>query len=459
MLESAKDRLHGVFAQFMVRGSARSKTVKKNAYLSILVMISNNLVGFLFIPVVIGLIEPVRYGIWLTINSVLNWFKLMDLGLGGGLRTRLAQALARDDDKLARQYVSTAYAFLGLIVGIAILVFFLLHQHIDWVRVFNAPRGFAQELDSMMLVVVILFFSRFVLQLINAILAAFQMTFLSSLVSFVSHLSALIVIFFLFKWVNATLFLLGLIYTLTPLVVLFGVSVCFFFGKFKSYSPSLKYVKIECFRSIMSLGTFEFIDRIAYIMVASATNLIISHLGSPADVVPYSVSMRFMGLFLTVYTVATEPITPAITEAHTKKDMLWIKRVLRKANVVSISVVVLIAMSLPLMKPFIDFMLRGRVTVSFGILSLAAVLTSMQLISVVYGRFLTGIGVVRLVVLVTATAAALYYPLVYFFSQRLEFGVLSVLIAQIIVGIPIALIKYFQAKKILSGNARGLWVW
>jgi hypothetical protein len=31
-------------------------------------------------------------------------------------------------------------------------------------------------------------------------------------------------------------------------------------------------------------------------------------------------------------------------------------------------------------------------------------------------------------------------------------------VAQIIVGIPIALVKYFQAKKILRGSARGIWL-
>lgn len=446
-----------ILNQILIRGSARTRTVKKNAYLSFIVMILNNIVGILFIPVVIGMIEPVRYGIWLTVNSVLNWFTLFDLGLGGGLRTRLAQALAREDHLLARKFISTGYAFLTVIVALIVLAFIIAQRYISWTRVFNAPKLFANELQAMMFFVVLFFLIKFILQLLSAILMAFQMTFVSSLVNFIAHLGSLLVIFVLFKFIDASLFLIGFIYTLSPLIVFAAVSIYLFVGRFKRYRPGLKFVDVSCLKPIMNLGVFEFIDKVSFIIIASATNIIISHIGSPQDVVPYNVTLRFMGLFLTVYGIATEPMTPAFTEAHTKNDEAWIKRVLRKTNHLSLAGVGLIMLLIPVAKPALEFLLRGKVEISWSIIILVAILVSNRMLSAIFGKFLTGIGKIRLIVMVTAISAAIYLPLVYFLKGSLAFGVLSVVIAQILVETPIALVKYLQTKRVLNRTATGVW--
>lgn len=447
-----------ILNHILIRGSQRTQTVKKNAYLSFLVVLANNIVGMLFIPVVIGMIEPIRYGIWLTVQSTLNWFNLMDLGLGGGLRTRLAQALAVDDRDLARRYISTGYAFLITMMASVALVFVLVQRHINWVKVFNAPTEFASELSLMMFFVVLLFLAKFIMALINNILTAFQMTFISSLVSFIGHLSSLLVIFFLFMKITPTLFLIGLIYSLSPVLVLIATSIILFSQpRFRDYRPSLRFIHRSALKPIMTLGVFEFIDRVSFIVILSATNLIISHLGSPKDVVPYNVTMRFLGIFVTINTNMTMPMTPAFTEAYTKNDQPWIKRVLRKTNLVGISLVAIMILSIPILKPIIDFMLRGKVSVPLSIIILASILVSQRMLSGVFGRFITGIGKIRLVVLTTAISATFYLPFVWVLSKKLMFGVLSVIIAQICVEFPIALVKYLQTRKVLAHTATGLW--
>ena len=55
---------------------------------------------------------------------MLSWFLLLDIGLGSGLRNKLANAIALDEHKKAQEYVSTAY-FTITIIAVAFIAFML----------------------------------------------------------------------------------------------------------------------------------------------------------------------------------------------------------------------------------------------------------------------------------------------------------------------------------------------
>ncbi|MCK7523619.1 MAG: hypothetical protein MZV64_41275 [Ignavibacteriales bacterium] len=78
------------------------------------------------VPVTLNYLGKTEYGIWLTLASILSWLINLDFGLGNGLRNKLAEALALNDIKLARIYVSTAYAVFS--VGIISCIYNLPYQ-------------------------------------------------------------------------------------------------------------------------------------------------------------------------------------------------------------------------------------------------------------------------------------------------------------------------------------------
>lgn len=71
-------------------------------------------------------------------SSIIGWFGFFDIGLGNGLRNRLAEALAKEDLKLARIYVSTTYAILSLIILGVLLLFYLVNPLLNWNKILNA---------------------------------------------------------------------------------------------------------------------------------------------------------------------------------------------------------------------------------------------------------------------------------------------------------------------------------
>jgi hypothetical protein len=97
--------------QNITSGNDRSVKAKKNIIASFGIKAIDSLVYFLLVPVTLGYLNPYEYGIWLTLSSILMWVNSFDIGLGNGLRNKLAEALANKDKELARAYVSTTFLF------------------------------------------------------------------------------------------------------------------------------------------------------------------------------------------------------------------------------------------------------------------------------------------------------------------------------------------------------------
>ena len=101
----------------------RGGRLKINILSGIVLKGASMLLSFVFVPLILSYLTSYKYGIWLTINSVVSWFSMMDVGLSGGLRLKLQNALPQKDWLTARKYVSSTYNLLALISLAYILVF------------------------------------------------------------------------------------------------------------------------------------------------------------------------------------------------------------------------------------------------------------------------------------------------------------------------------------------------
>ena len=70
----------------------------------------------MLVPTTLACLGVYENGVWLTISSVLLWIDNLDIGLGNGLRNKLAVAMAHNDYEKGRQYVSSTFAMLAIII-------------------------------------------------------------------------------------------------------------------------------------------------------------------------------------------------------------------------------------------------------------------------------------------------------------------------------------------------------
>ena len=85
-----KDKVSAYFT----KGNERSVAVKKNIAVSLVLKCISILVSLQVVPLTIGYVNPTKYGIWLTLSSIIAWLILI-----WGLPTDFVIVLLRQKQK------------------------------------------------------------------------------------------------------------------------------------------------------------------------------------------------------------------------------------------------------------------------------------------------------------------------------------------------------------------------
>ncbi|MGC2403792.1 MAG: hypothetical protein WA510_28625, partial [Acidobacteriaceae bacterium] len=164
------------------RGVERYRRVGITASSSFIAKALNILISFLSIPLTIHYLGSERYGVWLTISSLLMWMALTDFGLSGNaLINALAEASGKDDREAAREYVSSAFWALSCIALICGAVAAISFPWISWRAVFHVSASTsAHELNLACAMALAIFILGFPLSLQYSIYSAYQDGYLAN---------------------------------------------------------------------------------------------------------------------------------------------------------------------------------------------------------------------------------------------------------------------------------------
>lgn len=442
-------------SQFLFEGHKRSLKAKKNIILSFIIRGCSILISLLLVPLTIHYINPTRYGIWLTLSSIIGWFSFFDIGFGNGLRNKFAEAMAKGEKELARTYVSTTYAILGIIIGIVLILFICINPFLNWAKILNTPAEMADELSILALIVFVFFCIQFVLQLINTILTADQRPAAASFFSLLGSIIALIVIFILTKTTQGSLLYLGIALSLAPVIVVSLSSLWFYKREYKDFAPSFKFVKFSFAKDLMSLGIKFFLIQIAAIVLYQTSNIIIAQIFGPAEVTPYNIAYKYFGIVTMVFSIVMVPFWSAYTEAYAKSDILWIKNSIKKIAILWIFLTLLVFIMLLFSDKVYILWVGESIKVPFALSFVLAIYVIINAWCGIFSQFLNGVGKIKIQLYCGFVGAIINIPLAFFLGRHL--GIYGVVLSTIILVTPTAILLFIQSKKILSNNATKIW--
>ncbi|MDR0418971.1 MAG: MATE family efflux transporter, partial [Prevotellaceae bacterium] len=312
------------------KGHERTLKIKKNVLGSLVLKGVSILISLLLVPMVLNYLDEERYGLWLTLSSIIGWFSLFDVGLGNGLRNKFAEARALEKDQLAKTYVSTTFAIISIIIVVVLIIFLTINPFLNWTNILNTTTESPQILSTLALIVFVFFCLQFVFKLITSILLADQRPASVDLINVLGSLLSLIIIYVLLNVTNGSLILLGLALSSSPVVVLIIANILVFTGKYRIYKPSIKHVDFKESKSLMGLGFKFFIPQIASLIVFSSSNIIIAQIFNPSEVTVYNIAYKYFSLATMFFQILLAPFWSAFTEAYMKGEMEWIKNAIRK---------------------------------------------------------------------------------------------------------------------------------
>ncbi|MBW6483383.1 MAG: oligosaccharide flippase family protein [Vicingaceae bacterium] len=437
-------------------GHERTIRAKKNIIGSFLLKGISIAISLLLVPLTIDYLNPTKYGIWLTLSSVIGWFVFFDIGLGNGLRNKFAIAKAEGNDLLAKVFVSTTYAIITIIAVALFVVFFIVNQFLDWGLILNASNDI-HEIEQLVFIVFSVFCFQFVIKLINVIFIADQRPVISSLINTLGSLFSLIVIFILTKTTQGSLLYLGASFSLINLIIPLLASVWAFKGKYKKYSPSFKHIDFSKAKELLNLGMRFFITQVAAIIVAATDNIIIAQLIGNEDVAVYNVAYKYFGVMNMVFTIITAPYWSAFTEAYTKNDMAWVKQATLKIIKLWFIVVAGIIVMLLFSNNAYQLWIGNRLAIPFNLSIIMALWVIVSTSTMIFANFLAGVNKIQLSLYHAIFVSIINIPLSIYFAKNLEMGSTGVILATLIGIIPRAIFQPIQYWKIVNGKANGIW--
>ncbi len=444
-------------SNFFTKGHERSIRAKKNIAVSIIIKGLSIFSGFLLVPLALEYLDSTRYGIWLTLSSILAWFGFFDIGLGNGLRNKFAEAKAIGNDKLVKTYVSTTYAIVSGIMIFLFLLFLFINTFLDWTKILNTPPNLRTNLNSMVIIVFAFFCLRFITKLITNILLADQKSAVRDSLDLIAKLLNLGLIFILLKTTEGSLFKLGFVYSATPVFVLIIATLYFFKKYYSAYIPSFHFVNLYYFKDLMKLGVDFFIIQISVIIIFSTDNMIITQLLGPTEVTPYNIAHKYFSMAMMSFTIIVSPFWSAFTEAYVREDFDWIKRSIK--NLIRIwSIIVLgVIIMLIIANPIYNFWLGGKVKVPYLLSILMAFYVIMLSWSTIFFHFINGTGKIKLQRNIYIITSLSNIPLSIFFAKHLNLGSAGVILGTIICLTVWIIIAPLQSYKIINKKADGIW--
>ena len=435
----------------------RSSLLQKNILASFLIKGWSAVIVLLLVPVTLHCLGDYKNGIWLTISSLLLWIDNMDIGLGNGLRNKIAEYMAHNEVQRARQLVSSTFALLSCIIIPVILVLVVLILTCDTYHVFNASPSIVNDLDMVLIVTIMLVCTTFVFKLIGNFYMGMQLPAVSNLLIAIGQTLALIGTYIVYWSGSHSLMYIAIVNTASPLLVYLIAFPYTFLYIYPHLRPSCQLIDFKEAKAVVNTGIQFFIMQISSVILFMTSNILISNLFTPALVTPYQITYRYFSILLVAFTVICMPFWNATTDAYERGDIQWIRNATRKLRIMIIGIIVCMAMMVVLSPWVYSIWIGDSITIDIRMSIVMATYIFILIYSMRYSYFINGIGKLRLQLIFTTTAAIFFIPLAYL-TTIWTHDIIWFMVVMCLINIPGLIVNRIQFYKLINGTAKGIWM-
>lgn len=445
-------RLHRGFSAL----SERTQGVVRNIGMSVAARVVSILSTLLIVPLTIDYVNPTYYGIWMTFSSIIAWIGFFNFGLSNGFRNKFAEARAQGDDLLAREYLSTTYFALSIVVLGLYVVACLLNVFVDWAAFLHLDASYGEELGKVFFILSTFVCLNLVVNIFSTLLIADQLPGIAAIIMGMGQLASLVAIWLLTKFTEGSLTNLALYLAGTPVAVMLVAQLAAFrHSRYRRFAPGWRYVKPRLIRNIIVLGLKFFAINICLILVFHMTDLVITREVGPESTAQFNIAKRYFNIILMAMTIIITPFWSSFTEAYVKQDIAWMKNSLRRLEQLWMLSLAIGALMLLLSGWFYDIWIGDKLEVPFVLsLSTLAFIES-QTLGNIYMHLVNGIGTIRLQTILYIVIALVAWPCMVYGGR--QWGICGILLLPTAAYLIQAVAAKVQLGKLLNGTATGIW--
>lgn len=430
------------------------RNVRFNAICSYLIKGASILVGLLAVPAYMRYFRSSEaLGTWYTIQTILQWILVFDLGIGNGLRNRLAAALVSNKKDEICSYVSSAYRLLGCVCALLVLIAAFAASVVPWNLVFNISEETisADALKTCMSIVMCGVVVQMLFQLINGILYALQQSFVVSGLALVSN--TLILMFISLSSTGsdeANLVSLAVVNVVCMVLPLIITTVVVFKRRLLGCDVDFRQFNFTHAKESLSTGLVILFLQLTWVVVASTHSFLISAFRSPSEVVEFQVYYKIYYTLSSLAAIALVPIWSAVSVAKAEHRYHWIIKNYFKCLLLAGLVALVCLVTAPFVQFGFDIWLGSNsFDVNMSYIFIMSVFATMFVLQNVNASIGNGLSFFRVQVVCMGLAAVAMVPLASVFC-RLTNSWIGVVSATIVSILPFQLIEPFACIRYLK---------
>ncbi len=436
----------------------QTRLIQINAFLIMLSRAVGIGCNLYIIPITLNYLDKSNYGVWLTLTSIISWLSFMDIGLGNGMRNKIAQLIEENRTDLLKQYISSTYSVFSIIVIAFFVVFAIVNLFIPWTAILrtNMP---SHTILLLTYVVVFSFCVRLVLDLAPMILVALQKPYVKAFIDFLFNAVTLLVIYCLAFLPYKSLALYGTVISLVPVVILVAYTFFLFNSRSKYHylAPSLKQFRKEHVKSLFGLGIQFFIIQLAALIVFSTDNILITQFFSSADVTIFNIVYKYFSVITIGFMIVLTPYWSSFTSAYYSKRIQWIKDTFKRLLMIW-AATVLIILGFVFFAPWAYRFWLGKPIEINSLTNLAmGLFVAINGWNNLFVYFLNGISKIRLQLYSSLFICIINIPLSYFLAKFTSIGLSSIIFSNCACLLICSVWAPIQCYKIINGTDSGIW--
>ncbi|MBV8663866.1 MAG: hypothetical protein JO107_12250 [Hyphomicrobiales bacterium] len=394
------------------RAKERQRRIALTALAAALAKVVSVSTTLISVPLTLHYLGAERYGLWMTMSSLVAMLGFADLGVGNGLLTAVAAANGRDDRAAIRGYVSSAFVALMLLAFGALTIFAAISTLIDWPSALNVSAPEARRDAAPALAALVGCFALGMpTGIVQKVQMGLQLGFMASLWQGLASATALIAVLAAVHW-RASLPCLVLAFAGSPLLVGWLNGLVFFTRLAPDLAPVWRAVSVRGMRSVMGTGVLFFVLQLIGAFAFTSDNIIVARVSGPVAVAEYAVPVQMFAPVTTVLLMALSPLWPAYGEAIARGDGAWARRTLKRSLALSVAVASVLSLLLATAGPrLLALWVGSAVAPPASLLFALAIWKVVETGGAAVAMFLNGAKVIAFQVIAGLAFAALAIPM------------------------------------------------
>jgi O-antigen/teichoic acid export membrane protein len=383
------------------------------------------------VPLTLNYLGPERYGVWLTISSMIALLTFTDLGVGNGLLNAVSHMLAVGEFSKARQQISSAVVLLTTLAITLAGLFAVCYPIIAWPRVLavSSPEA-VSDVGPAVAVWVACFLIGLPLSVATQVRMGRQEAYIVHITAAAGNLAAVAALLAVILSRQGLPFLVVAMAG-PPLLASVANVIVLFFRDAPDLRPSWGLADHRVGFRLLRDGFLFFVLQIAMAVAFTSDTLVVAQLIGPEGVAEYGVASKLFVIPAGIVAIALSPLWPAYGEAIARGDVAWARSTLVRSIKVALSISVIAAMSLVVLgEPIIAVWVGASVAPPFLLLLCFGVWIVLSAVGSSVAMLLNGAREIRAQAAAAATMAIANLGLSIWLTSRI--GVAGVVLGTVI---------------------------